>query len=88
MRIFWRISIGVLVVAAIALSIYVVRLDRIVTKQFEGRRWTLPAQVFASPLELYVGLPLSAADVETELKRLQYRKVEQLVRPGTYRTQG
>ena len=88
MRIFWRISIGVLVVAAIALSIYVVRLDRIVTKQFEGRRWTLPAQVFASPLELYVGLPLSAADVETELRRLQYRKVEQLVRPGTYRTHG
>ena len=88
MRIFWRVLLGVVVVAAIALSIYVVRLDRIVTKQFEGRRWTLPAQVFASPLELYVGLPLSASDVENELKRLQYRKVEQLSRPGTYRMQG
>ena len=26
------------------------------TRQFEGRRWTLPAQVYAAPLELYAGL--------------------------------
>ena len=34
---------------------------------FEGRRWTLPAQVYAAPLELYAGLPLSLADLEHEL---------------------
>lgn len=88
LRIVLRVVLGVVVIAGIALAFYIARLDRIVTRQFEGRRWTLPAQVFASPLELYTGLPLSAADMEQELQRLQYRKVEQLVRPGTYRKRG
>ena len=42
--------VGVLV---IALLVWVLYLDRIITAQFEGRRWTLPAQVYAEPLELY-----------------------------------
>jgi penicillin-binding protein 1B len=25
------------------------------TSEFEGRRWDIPAQVYAAPLELYVG---------------------------------
>ena len=58
------------------------------TRQFEGRRWTLPAQVFAAPLELYTGLALSPTQLEQELQRLHYRRAEQLDRPGTYRLQG
>jgi penicillin-binding protein 1B len=30
-------------------------LDRTITKTFEGRRWSVPAQVFAQPLEIYAG---------------------------------
>ena len=63
-------------------------LDRQVTRQFEGRRWTLPAQVYAAPLELYAGLALSGPQLEEELQRLQYREVEKLERPGTYRRLG
>ena len=37
-------------------------LDRQVTKTFEGRRWTLPAQVYAAPLEVYAGLARSRDD--------------------------
>lgn len=62
-------------------------LDRLVTRQFEGRRWTLPAQVFAAPLELYAGLALSPAELEQELQRLHYRRAERIDRPGTYRLQ-
>ena len=58
------------------------------TRQFEGRRWTLPAQVFAAPLELYTGLALSPTQLEQELQRLHYRRADQLDRPGTYRLQG
>ena len=58
------------------------------TRQFEGRRWTLPAQVFAAPLELYAGLALSPAQLDEELQRLHYRRAEQLDRPGTYRVAG
>jgi penicillin-binding protein 1B len=69
-------------------TFYVMYLDRLVTTQFEGRRWTLPAQVYAAPLELYAGLPLSGSDLEHELQRLQYRRVDKLEHPGTYRWQG
>ena len=72
----------------LALLGYVVYLDRLVTRQFEGRRWTLPAQVYAAPLELYAGLPLTPADLEQELKRLHYRRAEQADHPGSYRVSG
>ena len=60
-------------------------LNHVATTQFEGRRWTLPAQVFAAPLELYTGLPLSRAQLAAELERLGYKRSERLERPGTYR---
>jgi penicillin-binding protein 1B len=87
-RIFWLSALGIGVVAAAAVTFYVLYLDGIVTKQFEGRRWTLPAQVYAAPLELYVGLTLNGSDLEHELQRLQYRRVDKLEHPGTYRLQG
>ncbi|HEU4627719.1 MAG TPA: penicillin-binding protein 1B [Steroidobacteraceae bacterium] len=80
--------LAVLGVAVVGVGIYCYYLDRMVTRQFEGRRWTLPAQVYAAPLELYDGLAFSGDDVEQELRRLQYRKVEKLERPGTFRRQG
>jgi penicillin-binding protein 1B len=73
---------------ALAAALYVLYLDHLVTKQFEGRRWTLPAQVYAAPLELYAGLPLSLPELEHELQRLHYRRADRLERPGTYRWQG
>ena len=57
-------------------------------KQFEGRRWTLPAQVYAAPLELYAGLGLTAAEIERELQRLHYRRSERTDHPGSYRIEG
>jgi penicillin-binding protein 1B len=74
--------------ALIADAIFVFYLDRRVTPQFEGRRWTLPAQVFAQPLELYAGLEMSADALEAELARLQYTRATDLTRPGTYRRRG
>ncbi len=76
-----------MIAIAVAL-VYCLYLDRVVTRQFEGRRWTLPAQIYAAPLELYAGLPLSASAVEHELQRLEYRRSSQLDHPGTYREQG
>ncbi|HZO21423.1 MAG TPA: penicillin-binding protein 1B [Steroidobacteraceae bacterium] len=70
------------------IGVYWIYLDRVVTRQFEGRRWTLPAQIYAAPLELYAGLSLSQGELEHELQRLQYRRVDRLLRQGTYREQG
>jgi len=84
----WHYLLAVVLLCVIVLAIYVVHLDRIVTTQFEGRRWTLPAQVYAAPQELYAGEDLSAPDLEHELQRLQYRRVDHLDRPGSYSRQG
>jgi len=59
--------------AAVAAG-YVLYLDHLVTSTFEGRRWTLPARVYAQPLELYLGRSLRPEDLIVELKRLGYRQ--------------
>ena len=84
----WRWVLALVVICGLAAAVYVAHLDRIVTQQFEGRRWTLPAQVYAAPLELYAGVPLSAAGLERELQRLQYRKVDRPDQPGRYSRRG
>jgi len=78
----------VLGAALLAAGLYVLYLDRLVVTQFEGRRWTLPAQVYAAPLELYGGLPLSPPELEHELQRLHYRRVDRIDHPGTYHVAG
>lgn len=83
-----RTLLIIALVAIVADGLLILYLDRVVTPQFEGRRWTLPAQVYAQPLELYAGLPLSADGVEQELLRLHYVPVETLTRPGTYHRRG
>jgi penicillin-binding protein 1B len=81
---------SLLVVGAlvIALLIWIIYLDRIITAQFEGRRWTLPAQVYAEPLELYAGESFGADTLEQELKRLGYRRTDQAEQPGSYSRRG
>jgi penicillin-binding protein 1B len=73
-----RIAISALVV----LAAYVAFLDFQVYRKFEGNRWSLPARVYARPLELYTGLPLSAAQFASELKALGYRFVSRPRRAG------
>jgi penicillin-binding protein 1B len=75
-------------VAAVALGIWAFTLDRRVATQFEGRRWTLPAQVYAQPTELYVGQTFSAQALEQLLQGLGYQRVDKAQKPGNYSRQG
>jgi len=77
---------GTAILAAIA--IWVVYLDWRVTREFHGRHWSVPAHVYAAPLELYVGAPVSANDLDEELRRLQYRRGDPAAGPGIYRRRG
>src|ERR1700741_1156262 len=74
--------------SVIALMAGIISLDRIITNQFEGRRWTLPAQVYAEPLELYAGATFGADTVEQELQRPGYRRVDKAEQPGSYSRRG
>jgi penicillin-binding protein 1B len=76
---------GCLVVAMIVG--YLLYLDHLITSTFDGRRWSVPARVYAQPTELYPGLPIEASDIEVELRRLGYHR-GQLNAPGTYTRTG
>lgn len=67
---------------------YIGYLDWVVRAKFAGKRWELPARVYARPLELYAGLDLTPAELQTELKRLGYRPVRMIARPGSYTRAG
>lgn len=67
---------------------YLGYLDYNVRKQFEGKRWAIPARVYASPLELYAGYNMSAVQFETQLKTLHYRVDSTLTAEGTYFKKG
>src|SRR5262245_29440629 len=75
-------AIALCVVASLAYAGY---LSWTIGKEFDGRRWDLPAKVYAAPLELYAGRALAAEDLVSELKRLGYREDPRLPRAGTYR---
>ncbi len=66
-------------------ALYVVYLDFIVRSRFEGRRFALPARVYARPLELYAGLKLKPAELVAELELLGYREAATPREPGSYR---
>ena len=59
-------------VALLAASAFTLYLDLRVKSEFEGRRFALPARIYARPLELHVGLRIASGDVEDELKDLGY----------------
>jgi len=81
---FVLLALLLLLVAVVAVLVLGAR----VTQQFEGRRWTLPARVYAQPIELYIGQSLSAARFVEELERLGYLSQAAPERPGTYRRRG
>lgn len=79
---------SVLAVGGFVLLVYVGYLDYTVREQFEGKRWSIPARVYASPVELYAGLPYSAKNLEELLLRLHYRHDNQLLGEGAYFVKG
>ncbi len=86
------------VLAATALAIlgmggYIAYLSYTVSREFEARRWDLPAEVYAAPLELYAGRRLGMTSLAVELRRLGYRDDTgkggaRPPQPGHYRRQG
>ena len=76
-------------VALLGIAIaWVAYLDHIVTREFRGRLWSVPARVYAEPLELYAGAPVGAAELQEELRRLHYRSGDPATGPGIYSRRG
>lgn len=80
LRIGWRAALAALVLGAG----YVAWLDLRVRAEFEGKRWALPARVYARPVELWPGARLDPDALEAELRRSGYHHADHPGRPGSY----
>lgn len=61
------------IVAVVLLAGVLIYLDAVVQEKFSGKRWMVPAKVYARPLELFAGQKLNKQDFLTELNALGYR---------------
>jgi penicillin-binding protein 1B len=66
-----------------ALLAFALYCDLRVTGEFEGRRFSLPARIYARPIELHAGFRIRQVEVEEELKILGYQSGER-EQPGWY----
>jgi penicillin-binding protein 1B len=71
-------------IAILLASAFTLHLDMRVRSEFEGRRFALPARIYARPLELHAGLRLAQQALEQELRDLGYKYVPQLEEPGSF----
>ncbi|MGJ8581005.1 MAG: transglycosylase domain-containing protein, partial [Psychromonas sp.] len=69
----------ILIVIASGILIY---LDSIVNSTFKDKQWSVASTVYARPLEIYEGLPLSLNDLREEMNMLGYRFVQDVKQPG------
>ncbi|MEC7118865.1 MAG: penicillin-binding protein 1B, partial [Pseudomonadota bacterium] len=81
------ILLMIALIAAIALGLYMIRLDSVVKEKFEGKRWEIPAKVYARPLELYTGATVNGDELKAELKLLNYRQADSYQAAGTWTQQ-
>lgn len=82
---------GLLIAGSFLLVIctgWVAWLDYEVRSQFEGKRWSVPATVYARPLELYAGRSLTPAQLRQELTALGYRQTADARGSGTWAMAG
>src|SRR6266852_4853304 len=71
-----------------AAAVFTLYLDSRVRSEFEGRRFALPARIYARPLELHVGLRIPQPDVEQELRDLGYPEVAREGESGWFARSG
>jgi len=90
-RSLWLILIALLIIAVVVVSVLasraLTRLDSRIQQVFDGPKWSIPARVYARPLELYQGLAVPQPDITSELQALGYRE-QALSGAGQFNTAG
>ncbi|MEM8593481.1 MAG: penicillin-binding protein 1B [Pseudomonadota bacterium] len=71
-RMLFRRLFYLMLIAGVAVLAYVLYLDRKVVKKFSGKKWSVPAHVYARPLELYEGLTANPNYIAREARSLGY----------------
>jgi len=82
----WALKLSL--VGLVLLAGFAIYLDAVVQEKFSGKRWTIPAKVYARPLELFVGQKLAKNDFLAELDALGYRRENAAASPGAASVSG
>ncbi|MDJ0741164.1 MAG: penicillin-binding protein 1B [Gammaproteobacteria bacterium] len=76
------------VLLALLVGGYALYLGKTVRVKFEGKRWAVPAQIYARPLELYVGAAVGPDQLKAELRFLGYRETTKVSGPAQWSQRG
>jgi penicillin-binding protein 1B len=81
---FWRYCRYAFLTVALLAAGFTLYLDFRVRSEFEGRRFALPARIYARPLELHAGLRIAQIDVVRELQEAGYSQGPREGDPGWF----
>src|SRR5882672_8410122 len=81
---FWRYLRYAFLSLALLAAGFTLYLDIRVRSEFEGRRFALPARIYARPLELHAGLRIAQIDVVRELQETGYGQGPREGDPGWF----
>src|SRR5258706_15569223 len=81
---FWRYTRYTVLTVALLAAGFTLYLDIRVRSEFEGRRFALPARIYARPLELHAGLRIAQIDVVRELQEAGYTQGPREGEPGWF----
>lgn len=86
-KLWWLFSRFAVLMAVLGTA-WIIWLDIQVLREFSGKKWSVPARVYARPMELYPGATVSAEMLARELTVLGYREVKQPSRAGQFNKSG
>jgi penicillin-binding protein 1B len=81
---FKRWALQIFVILSCVFLSYCVWIDFEIRKEFDGKRWAIPARVYSQPLELYAGCRYEKKSVIERLKKATYKSVTTLTGPGQF----
>ncbi len=71
----WKWLSALILLTLLVVGGYLLYLSHTVRVQFEGKRWAVPARIYAQPLELYEGKAIGLEQLRAAMADLGYRKV-------------
>ncbi|MGD8957684.1 MAG: transglycosylase domain-containing protein, partial [Chromatiaceae bacterium] len=84
----WRIALATVLLLGLLVGGYSLYLSKTVRVKFDGKRWAVPAKVYARPLDLYAGAAISPAQLKAELRFIGYREVADVSGPAQWSARG
>ena len=81
----WSHCLYLVVILSCVAAAGIAWLDFRIRAEFSGKKWALPARVYAEPIDLFSGQTLSPVELEGYISELGYKKVSMVRQVGEYR---